>query len=81
MVTVVNRIKDTDAARLQKEYSQLVQGLREAQMARESDVVLANPVLPDEILQGSGAGSTARPLSPSPYMLFCTREPSCVHCV
>ena len=47
-----HRLKESDSARLQQEYSHLVQGLREAQVAREADVVLANPVLPDEILQG-----------------------------
>ena len=46
------RLKDTDVQRLQQEYSQMIQGLREAQVARESDIILANPVLPDEILQG-----------------------------
>lgn len=32
-----------------------MQGLREANVARETDVYLANPVLPDEILQGMSA--------------------------
>ena len=30
----------------------MVEGLREAQTARETDIVLANPILPDDILQG-----------------------------
>lgn len=30
-----------------------MQGLREANVARETDVYLANPVLPDEILKGT----------------------------
>lgn len=29
-----------------------MEGLKEANVARETDVYLANPVLPDEILQG-----------------------------
>ena len=52
IVKLLCRLKDTDVQRLQQEYSQMIQGLREAQVARESDIILANPVLPDEILQG-----------------------------
>ena len=47
------RIKETDAQRLAEEYRRLVEGLREASTARETDLYLANPVLPDEILQGT----------------------------
>lgn len=47
-----SRIKETDAQKLKEEYRRLVEGLREANVARETDVYLANPVLPDEILQG-----------------------------
>lgn len=47
-----DRIKETDAAKLKQEYRRLVEGLKEANIARETDVYLANPVLPDEILQG-----------------------------
>lgn len=47
-----DRIKETDAAKLTQEYRRLVEGLKEANVARETDVYLANPVLPDEILQG-----------------------------
>ena len=39
----VEEVKRSDAARLQQEYSRLVQGLREANAARETDIVLANP--------------------------------------
>lgn len=47
-----HRIKETDAAKLKEEYRRLVEGLKEANIARETDVYLSNPVLPDEILQG-----------------------------
>ncbi|XP_041278014.1 general transcription and DNA repair factor IIH helicase subunit XPD-like, partial [Onychostruthus taczanowskii] len=47
----VQRIKESDSRRLAEEYRRLVQGLREAGAARESDLFLGNPVLPDEILQ------------------------------
>ncbi|NWY08002.1 ERCC2 helicase, partial [Nothoprocta ornata] len=49
------RIKETDAQKLKDEYRRLVEGLREASVARETDVYLANPVLPDEVLQGAWA--------------------------
>lgn len=48
----VLRIKETDEQRLRDEYRRLVEGLREASVARETDAHLANPVLPDEVLQG-----------------------------
>ena len=53
MFLVVTSIKETDAVRLRVEYQRLVEGLRDASIAREADVLLANPVLPDEILQGA----------------------------
>ena len=37
------RIKDTNAERLNDEYLKLVQGLRDKNVARETDQVLANP--------------------------------------
>ncbi|XP_069769275.1 general transcription and DNA repair factor IIH helicase subunit XPD isoform X3 [Narcine bancroftii] len=53
----IQHLKETDAAKLKEEYRQLVEGLKEAHVARETDVYLANPVLPDEILQESIPGS------------------------
>uniref|UniRef100_A0A670ZAY4 General transcription and DNA repair factor IIH helicase subunit XPD n=1 Tax=Pseudonaja textilis TaxID=8673 RepID=A0A670ZAY4_PSETE len=53
----IHRIKETDAQKLKEEYQQLLQGLREANVARETDVYLANPVLPDEILQEAVPGN------------------------
>ncbi|XP_009471923.1 PREDICTED: TFIIH basal transcription factor complex helicase XPD subunit [Nipponia nippon] len=53
----IQKIKETDARRLAEEYRRLVEGLREASMARETDLYLANPVLPDEILQEAVPGS------------------------
>lgn len=49
---LIFRIKETDAAKLKQEYRQLLEGLKEASIARETDIFLSNPVLPDEILQG-----------------------------
>lgn len=51
------RIKETDEQRLREEYRRLVEGLREASAARETDAHLANPVLPDEVLKEAVPGS------------------------
>ncbi|MBN3285299.1 ERCC2 helicase, partial [Polyodon spathula] len=61
--STIRRIKETDASRLQEEYRQLVEGLKEANVARETDVYLSNPVLPDEILQEAAPGSVCSCLS------------------
>lgn len=45
-------MKEDDAQKLKDEYQRLLDGLRDASIARETDIVLANPVIPDEILQG-----------------------------
>lgn len=47
----VSKMKESNEARLKEEYRRLVQGLRDATVARETDVILANPVLPDQILK------------------------------
>ncbi|XP_052742411.1 general transcription and DNA repair factor IIH helicase subunit XPD [Bicyclus anynana] len=46
----VAQLKQDDAERLTHEYEQMVEGLREAAAARDTDMILANPVLPDEVL-------------------------------
>ena len=51
-VCLLASLKETDAARLQNEYQRMVDGLRDAQMKRENNQLLANPVLPDQILEG-----------------------------
>ncbi|TFJ99984.1 eukaryotic translation initiation factor 4 gamma 3 [Platysternon megacephalum] len=53
----IQKIKETDAQKLKEEYRRLVEGLREANVARETDIYLANPVLPDEILQEAVPGN------------------------
>lgn len=47
----VNEMKEDDAKKLKEEYQRLVEGLRDASVARETDIVLSNPVLPDEVLK------------------------------
>ncbi|KAH9368467.1 hypothetical protein HPB48_012603 [Haemaphysalis longicornis] len=51
------RLKEQDTEKLRTEYEQLLEGLREAREAREADLILANPVLPDEVLQEAVPGN------------------------
>ena len=37
------RVRDVDTERMKNEYERMVQGLRDAHVARETDVILANP--------------------------------------
>ncbi|XP_053908946.1 general transcription and DNA repair factor IIH helicase subunit XPD isoform X6 [Cuculus canorus] len=55
--TNIQRLKETDAQRLREEYQRLLEGLRQTGAARDTDLFLANPVLPDAILQESVPGS------------------------
>lgn len=45
-------MRQDDQKKLQEEYQRLVEGLRDASVARETDVILSNPILPDEVLNG-----------------------------
>jgi DNA excision repair protein ERCC-2 len=50
-------MKSSDAARLTQEYQNLVQGLSEQGIALPSqEVLLGNPLIPDDILQESVPG-------------------------
>ncbi|KAH6925385.1 hypothetical protein HPB50_004512 [Hyalomma asiaticum] len=53
----IKELKEKDAEKLRQEYEQLLEGLREARQAREADLILANPVLPDEVLQEAVPGN------------------------
>ncbi|RDD44273.1 TFIIH basal transcription factor complex helicase XPD subunit [Trichoplax sp. H2] len=53
----VKKIKETDKKKLQEEYRRLVEGLRAANVSRETDMILANPVLPDDILKDAVPGN------------------------
>ena len=53
----MDRIKETDASRLQNEYQRLIEGLQEQHDNRITDQVMANPVLPDDLLQESVPGN------------------------
>ena len=52
-ISVLYRVRESDQDKLRNEYKRLVEGLRETNIARETDMILSNPVLPDEILQGA----------------------------
>jgi DNA excision repair protein ERCC-2 len=53
-------MKTTDAEKLQNEYQKLVEGLREADQARDEDTFMANPVLPDDLLKEAVPGNIRR---------------------
>jgi DNA excision repair protein ERCC-2 len=56
----VDEVKTTDAEKLQNEYQKLVEGLREAETAREEDLFMSNPVLPDDLLTEAVPGNIRR---------------------
>ena len=71
-VLTIDRIKLTDASKLQEEYVKLVEGLQEAEDARAEDAVMANPgrgytwtancsnvilALPDDLLKEAVPGN------------------------
>jgi DNA excision repair protein ERCC-2 len=56
----ITEMKATDAEKLQNEYAKLVEGLREADEAREEDQFMANPALPDDLLKEAVPGNIRR---------------------
>ncbi|KAM0753866.1 DNA repair helicase [Meredithblackwellia eburnea MCA 4105] len=58
----IEEIKQTDAQKLTDEYERLVQGLRDADEARDGgeDDFMANPVLPEDILNEAVPGNIRR---------------------
>nr|CAG4647676.1 EOG090X01B4 [Moina brachiata]SVE92856.1 EOG090X01B4 [Moina brachiata] len=53
----ITDMKERDGARLRREYERLIEGLRDASAARETDMALVNPVLPSEILEEAVPGN------------------------
>merc|ERR1719270_1178277 len=49
--------KDANSDKLKTEYEKLVEGLKQAQERRDNDAHLANPVLPDHVLQEAVPGN------------------------
>jgi len=53
----LNRLRDENSSKLANEYQALVEGLRAAQERRETEQVLANPILPEHVLDEAVPGS------------------------
>lgn len=47
------RFKEEDENHLQREYENMLAGLRKASEENDADMVLANPILPDDVLKGN----------------------------
>ncbi|KAI9251662.1 hypothetical protein EDC94DRAFT_642507 [Helicostylum pulchrum] len=56
----IDEIKKTDAQRLKNEYTKLVEGLRDANAARNEDTYMASPILPDDLLKEAVPGNIRR---------------------
>ncbi|KAJ1952554.1 TFIIH/NER complex ATP-dependent 5'-3' DNA helicase subunit, partial [Dipsacomyces acuminosporus] len=56
----VNELKQQDSEKLKNEYLQLVEGLRSVSAARDEDLVMTNPILPDDILTEAVPGNIRR---------------------
>ncbi|KAK8236612.1 to 3 [Phyllosticta capitalensis] len=56
----ITEMKSTDAEKLQNEYAKLVDGLREADQARDEEAFMSNPVLPDDLLKEAVPGNIRR---------------------
>ena len=66
----VKKLKETDEEKLKNEYKRLVEGLKEAQVVRETDLALANPILPSEILDEAVPGNIRKA---EHFMIFMKR--------
>ena len=56
----IEEMKTSDAEKLKSEYSKLVEGLRDAEQARAEDAFMANPALPEDLLQEAVPGTIRR---------------------
>src|SRR4051794_7511867 len=56
----IDQMKSVNSEKLQNEYQRLVDGLRSAQESRENAELMANPVLPDDVLQEAVPGNIRR---------------------
>ncbi|KAM0277973.1 hypothetical protein ACHAQH_005427 [Verticillium albo-atrum] len=56
----IAEMKETDQEQLQNEYQKLVEGLRDAGEARQEDAFMANPALPDDLLNEAVPGNIRR---------------------
>lgn len=51
-ITSFVRFKEEDENQLQREYENMLAGLRKASEENDADMVLANPILPEDVLKG-----------------------------
>ena len=56
----ITEMRSSDAEKLQNEYAKLVEGLRDADEASREDAFMANPALPDDLLQEAVPGNIRR---------------------
>ncbi|KAJ2991933.1 hypothetical protein NUW58_g2340 [Xylaria curta] len=56
----ITEMKETDREQLENEYQKLVEGLRDADEARQEDAFMANPALPDDLLKEAVPGNIRR---------------------
>ncbi|KJR83886.1 uncharacterized protein SPSK_00301 [Sporothrix schenckii 1099-18] len=56
----INEMRETDQKQLENEYQKLVQGLREADEARQEDAFMTNPTLPEDLLTEAVPGNIRR---------------------
>lgn len=53
----IDEMKDQDSEKLQNEYQKLVEGLREAEIARDEELFMSNPILPQDLLDEAIPGN------------------------
>ncbi|CAG8971018.1 hypothetical protein HYALB_00009869 [Hymenoscyphus albidus] len=56
----ISEMKDNDSEKLMNEYAKLVEGLRDADEARQEDAFMSNPALPDDLLNEAVPGNIRR---------------------
>ncbi|KAH6678958.1 hypothetical protein F5X68DRAFT_213075 [Plectosphaerella plurivora] len=56
----ISDMRETDQQQLQNEYQKLVEGLRDADEARQEDAFMSNPALPDDLLKEAVPGNIRR---------------------
>ncbi|KAI9104517.1 hypothetical protein DFS34DRAFT_603467 [Phlyctochytrium arcticum] len=60
LATRIEDLKTSNSEKLQTEYTRLVEGLRNAQESRANDEFMANPILPEDILDEAVPGNIRR---------------------
>ncbi|PVU88778.1 hypothetical protein BB561_005702 [Smittium simulii] len=57
LIDIIADVKKNDASKLQEEYNILLEGLKESANARDNDMVIENPILPDDLLKEAVPGN------------------------